>query len=395
METRRPTQPPNRQPVTAMRRHSPPNDSPDLRILVRGVNWLGDAVMTTPALLRLREAYPQSHITLLTHLKLASLWEHHPAINEILTFNQNSSLRQIAQNLRPHQFHIGLALPNSHRSALELWLASIPHRIGFSAPARSWFLTQALRHPPHYVRMRKRTPKEARKRYLANQPPDPLPPPSAHQIHLYLHLTAALGAKADPLPPQLHVTPKEILQARATFNVPENQRWIGLNAGAEYGPAKRWPLDRFAQTAALTQQKTGCHLLILGGPADLNLAQDLHQQIRHLNPNLPPPVTATGKTSLRQLCALLKCCHALLTNDSGPMHVAAALNVPVITPFGSTSPELTGPGLPGDPKHHILRQRTPCNPCFLRHCPVNLPCMTQITVESAVHALLQSLTPDP
>ncbi len=372
-----------------------PQDSPNQRILVRGVNWLGDAVMTTPALLRLREAYPQSHITLLTHQKLASLWEFHPAINHILTFNQNSSLLEIARNLRSHHFHIGLAFPNSHRSALELWLASIPYRVGVAAPARTWFLTHPRPHPPTYVRMRKRTPKEARKRYLANHTPEPLPPTSAHQIHLYLHLTAALGAKRNPLPPQLHVTPEEILEARTTFKIPENQNWIGLNAGAEYGPAKRWPLNRFAQAAAITQQKTGCQILIFGGPADQDLASELQQQIRLLNPNSPPPACVAGKTSLRQLCALLKCCQSLLTNDSGPMHVAAALNVPVITPFGSTSPELTGPGLPGDPKHHILRQRTPCNPCFLRQCPVNLPCMTQITVDSAVHALLQTLTPDP
>jgi len=106
------------------------------RILVRGVNWLGDAVMTTPALLRLRQARPDAHITLFTPEKLADLWKEHPAVDAVLTFSRRETLWRIARRLRQGQFQIGLALPNSHRSALELWLAHIPQRIGHAAQAR-------------------------------------------------------------------------------------------------------------------------------------------------------------------------------------------------------------------------------------------------------------------
>src|SRR5215510_3612897 len=114
------------------------------RILVRGVNWLGDAVMTTPALLRLREANPAAHITLLTYEKLADLWTNHPAVDAVLTFGKRGGVWSVGQRLRSGNFHIGLVLPNSHRSALELWLAGIPRRIGCARPWRNWLLTEPV-----------------------------------------------------------------------------------------------------------------------------------------------------------------------------------------------------------------------------------------------------------
>jgi heptosyltransferase-2 len=98
-----------------------------------------------------------------------------------------------------------------------------------------------------------------------------------------------------------------------------------------------------------------------------------------------------GKTNLGELCAGLKLCRTLLTNDSGPMHVAAALGTPVVALFGSTSPELTGPGLPGDARHQLLRANAPCSPCFLRECPIDFRCMNGINVERAVEAVLRAV----
>src|SRR5437879_7333835 len=126
------------------------------RILVRGVNWLGDAVMTTPALLRLREARPDAHITMLTRDKLADLWLHHPAVDALLACSRRDTLWSVVKKMRAGNFQIGLALPNSHRSALELWLARISHRIGYSRPWRNCFLTTRVPPRPDAVTMRKR-----------------------------------------------------------------------------------------------------------------------------------------------------------------------------------------------------------------------------------------------
>ena len=207
-------------------------------------------------------------------------------------------------------------------------------------------------------------------------------------MHEYLHLAATLGATEEPRPPVLNVEASEIRAAAERFDIAGNHVWLGLNAGAEYGPAKRWPLERFVEAARGLQDQTGCGILLLGGPADTQLANELANQIRNPRSAIR---TAAGRTSLRELMALLRQCRALLTNDTGPMHVAAALGVPVIVPFGSTSPELTGPGLPGDPRHRLVQSDAPFSPCFLRNCPIDFRCMQRIPVERLVAETLKVL----
>jgi len=210
----------------------------------------------------------------------------------------------------------------------------------------------------------------------------------AHQMHEYLHLVAALGTSETPVAPMLTVDDSEVDAALSKFGLPAGGTCLGLNAGAEYGPAKRWPEDRFVAAAKAIQERTGCGILIFGGPGDAPLAgriaAALHaSRITHHD--------LSGRTSLRELMALLSQCRVLLTNDSGPMHVAAALGVPVVVPFGSTSPELTGPGLPGDSRHHLIQSDAPCSPCFLRECPIDFRCMNSISVEQVVVAVMNAL----
>src|SRR5262245_41508463 len=133
------------------------------RILIRGVNWLGDAVMTTPALIRLREKFPDAHITLLTPEKLRELWLHHPAVNDILAFAPGVGPFSIGRQLRADRFDLALVLPNSTRSALEVFLARIPHRVGYARPWRDWFLTEAIPSRPGAVKMKKRSTGEVRR----------------------------------------------------------------------------------------------------------------------------------------------------------------------------------------------------------------------------------------
>jgi heptosyltransferase-2 len=361
------------------------------RILIRGTNWLGDAVMTTPALLRLREKYPEAHIALLCPEKLADLWRHHPAVDEIISFAAGEGVFSVAKKLRPGKFDLALVLPNSPRSALEIFLARIPQRIGYAKPWRNLFLTQTVSPRSEAVKMHKRTEAEIRQLVSGNpklKTQNSKLSPTAHQIHEYLHLTATLGANPQPLAPQLAVTTEEIESAKRKFGLDKiPQPIFGLNPGAEYGPAKRWPVEKFIAAAKEIHKQTNCAWLIFGGKGDAELAARIAtetQNSRLTTQNL------SGRTSLRELMALLKSCRVLLTNDTGPMHVAAALGTPVVVPFGSTSPELTGPGLPAESRHRLLKSDAPCSPCFLRECPIDFRCMHGIGVEQVVEAVVDS-----
>jgi heptosyltransferase-2 len=381
------------------------NSGKPVKILVRGVNWLGDAVMTTPALQRLREARPDDSITLLTDEKIGDLFAGHPAVDRVICFSKRDSLLQVARKLRQERFDLALVFPNSLRSALETFLARIPTRIGYTRNGRGLFLTQRVQPRADEHAMRKRSDAEIRRLITGPKTAGEAPSISAnvHHIHNYLHLTQALGARPEALPPRIAVQHAEIEAVLTKFDLEQYRRrkipFFGLNPGAEYGSAKRWPVERFIAAAVDIQKLTGCCWLIFGGPGDQDLAATMERGIAQTRAELatkPAPgevVNLAGKTSLRDLCAALSLCSVVLTNDTGPMHLAAAVGVPVVVPFGSTSPELTAPGLPGDPRHSILRAGAPCSPCFRRTCPIDLRCLKGIQAEEVAKAVVAAAAP--
>jgi len=386
-------------------------------ILVRGVNWLGDVVMTTAALQRLREALPLDSITLLTDAKLAGLWSGYPLVDQVLSFTGNEGPLSIARRLRPHHFDHALIFPNSLRSALECFFARIPHRIGYARNGRSLLLSDAVRSPSREGEMRKRSVREIRKLIAdpKSEARSSSSPVGIHHIHHYLHLAALLGANPEPVAPRIPVTAAERDGVANKFALNEfRDRGVplfGINPGAEYGPAKRWPIERFAAVATEVQSRTGCGWIIFGGTGDQALAAELTSRIRSaaggrvaalvrnhagasVGSDLPAVVNLAGQTELRELCAALSLCSLLLTNDTGPMHLGAAVGVPVVALFGSTSPELTGPGLPGDPRHVMVHSGVACSPCFRRSCPIDLRCLNSIQVQTVVDALLSVVSRD-
>jgi heptosyltransferase-2 len=348
-------------------------------ILIRGVNWLGDAIMTLPALHRLREAKPDSKLTLLTDEKLSGLWESSHHYDEILTFKKGESPYVVGKRLRNYSFDTALILPNSFRTALECWHGNIPRRIGYAGNWRSFLLTDAIEARTESVPMQKRVKIDIEYRLINQLKPQTFPS-SAHHIHRYLHLVKQFGASNIPIAPKL--IPKHKGPSYESLRQPRPH--IGIISGAEYGPAKCWPVENFTETANRLINNHQAHVLLLGGPSDIKTADIIASK-------LPPDHTTnlTGKTSLSELVSVLSACDVILCNDSGPMHVAAASGTPVVVPFGSTSPDLTGPGLPGnaDLSHQLLRTNAGCSPCFLRECPIDFRCLESIRVDEVVSAI--------
>ena len=388
------------------------------RIIVRGVKWLGDAVMTMPALCRLREAFPNAHIAVLSPPKLEELYRCQPAIDSILTTDSSESAFALSGRLRANQYDTALIFTHSGRTALPFLLAGIPRRVGYGERGRAWMLTDPIQ-PDFAIKIHRRPEKEI-KRLTADDalpltfpkadtiplhttapamptgfrlpPPFSHPPrPHIHHIHHYLRLAAVLGASPEPVAPCLMVSQEDIDAVQRRFDLPAPdfaRPLIGLNPGAEYGLAKRWPEERFVETARRLQERFPCNWLVLGGKADMELAARIAAGIQS-GDNLAQHTVwnVAGQTSLRELCALLRECDMVLSNDTGPTHVAAAMGSPVVVPYGSTSPEITGPGLPGDPRHRLLESNAPCAPCFHRVCPIDFRCMNSIPVSQVVDAL--------
>ena len=374
-----------------MDRANPEAETARENILVRGVNWLGDAVMTTPALLRLRESRPRARMTLLTPAKLAGLWEGQSFLDELMVVPAGAGLFQTASRLRAGRFSIAVALPNSFRSALELWLAGIPRRAGYARPGRTLLLTDPVVPRSGAVRMRKRGAREIRSLIKSNAKP-PSIPPAAHHIYDYLHLVATLGASEQPLAPSLSLGQKEATRLADKMGMDQESArpWFGLNPGAEYGPAKRWPAERFVAAALELQKRTQCRWVVFGVEADRELAAGIAEGIGGAAAGSAAALNLAGRTNLRELMAGLKCCRLLLTNDSGPMHLAAALGTPVVALFGSTCPEMTGPKS-SDCAQVVRASEVACSPCFLRQCPVDFRCMKGILPAEVVEAGLRVL----
>ena len=243
---------------------------------MRGVNWLGDAVMSIPALQRLREAKPRARLTLLAPEKLAGLWEGQPCFDDLLLFSPGDSLWQTARRLREQEFSAAVAFPNSLRSALELWLAGIPRRAGYARAGRTLFLTHPVPPRAGALAMRRRSVGEVR-RLVARAQSLPPVPASAHHLHDYL---AAGGGAGRVLPSRCR--PRITHQSRRSGRNRGPPRPAGrarrpplpgIESRREYGPAKRWPVESFIAAGIALHRATGCRWIIFGGPSDGQIAQ--------------------------------------------------------------------------------------------------------------------------
>lgn len=344
----------------------PPTIKPDqlikLKLLVRSPNWLGDACMALPAIRSLKAGRPDLHLTILTPAKLKDLWKAIPEIDDVIAIPAKASPWQVATILKQNApsplepaFDAALLLPNSIRSALEVWLAKIPRRIGRvgkKGKCRAWLINQPF-------------PDEIEKQI--------------HESEQYLAVARWLGA---PEVKNRSETETETKPQNGLSFSKERLR-IAIAPGAEYGSAKRWPADRFRTTMDLLSEKYSIDWILLGTAAEETIAKEILSKkfLGHVENKI-------GSTSLAELIDILKTCDLLLSNDTGTMHLANVLAIPLVAIFGSTDPTRTGPQ---GAHSHVVHHPVSCSPCFLRKCPIDFRCMLKITPEEVVQAIEQTL----
>jgi heptosyltransferase-2 len=271
------------------------------------------------------------------------LWQKCPFVDEVIALEKPRNLPVTARQLHAGKFGSALLLPNSLRAAAEAWQAGIPQRLGYARGGRGLLLTYTV-------------PAPARN------------PARLHQRFYYLDLVTALGGPSDPSLPKLRKDPTTVTGSRGLV--------LAICPGAEYGPAKRWPVENFVAVARHFIATRKAKIVLLGAPVDVPVAEEFARQ-------LPEVENHVGKTSLAEFMVLLVSARLVLCNDSGAMHVASALGVPTMAIFGSTEPQLTGPM---GARSRVLRHHVPCSPCFLRECPIDFACMKSITPVSAILA---------
>ena len=320
------------------------------RILIRGSNWLGDSIISIPAVRAIKAGRPDAHVTIAAPEKLAAVWKLVPEVDEIVPLTNGSLFSAVRLVRQQPPFDVAVLFPNSLRSALEIWLAGVPRRVGYRGHHRRWLLNQIV-------------------------PDQQQPGPPRHQVHHYLDIARTLGAREV----MSTISPNE---KKSPQGAPH--RRIGLCPGAEYGPAKRWLPERFAEVAMAVSEQLSAEWILFGTTKDTDVGTIIEEKLSdHC-------VNRIGRTSLDQLIAELRECELLLTNDTGTMHLATVLGVPVVAIFGSTEPSLTGPLGSG---HRVLRHQVECSPCFLRECPIDFRCMKAVTVDEVVGAVLSTLRP--
>jgi heptosyltransferase-2 len=326
------------------------------KILLRVPNWVGDALLTTPAVQSIKKHFPQARITVLAKPWVAPVFEANPDVDRVIIYRK-PGLHQgiggkwkLAQELKNQAFDCVIHFPHSFESAWISFLSRIPTRIGFSTEGRGFLLTHRLQSTP------------------ARQ--------NEHQVLYFFHLLEPLGIREDPSaeknPLVLNSAQQNFEQAEArlrALGISPSEFLVGLAPGAIYGSAKCWPFDRFELLAERLTRAWQAKVILLGTDTDA-----LSGRIKKSGPYF----NLLGKTGLGEALALIQRCRLMICNDSGLMHAASALQVPLVALFGSTNLRRTGPwgGI-----SQVIQKDFSCSPCLKKDCPVTPTCMEAITVD--------------
>jgi len=337
------------------------------RVLVKQVNWLGDIVMSLPALRAVRQAFPNAHLSVLIKQELASFFDGAGWIDEIIPYRLRKGFFQgisdrgsLSLSLRKKKFDLAILFPNSFDSALWPFLARIPHRAGYARDARGLLLNKKARATTEILEV--------------------------HQVHYYLHMlreTLELSGSPDAFTPDVGAANRDKMSAfLAARRKRPGKPLVGLAVAAAYGPAKEWPADLYAQLIDLLAQRDGTECVLVGAPSERFKSEEVVARSKS------GAIMAAGDTSVGEALALLSLCSGFAGNDSGSMHVAGALGKPTVGIFGSTRADRTGPL---GPRTRILYKQIECSPCLKRTCRFgHYDCLKMIRPEevaAALHAL--------
>ena len=348
-----------------------------MKLLVLAPNWLGDAIMALPAIADLRRHYPGARLTLAARRPLAALATMIPGVDGSMPLDGRGGARAISalrgdiNRLREGRFDAVLLLPNSFHAALLAYGARIPQRWGYRADLRSPLLTRAVAKP-RVARL--------------------------HQAEYYQHLTRGLGIAPGPLVAEVRVDEESRAGADRLLREHgwDGRPLVGVAPGAAYGGAKRWPPERMGALAARLAHDSGACVAVVGAAADRETVDTVVRTAGAAGAGPGAIIDLAGKTDLPALAAVLSRCRAFVSNDSGAMHLAAAVDVPVIAIFGPTREWATSP-LPGPRaiQAAIVHTDVSCRPCMLRTCPIDHRCMTGIAVEDVMAPVLGALNRPP
>jgi heptosyltransferase-2 len=324
-------------------------------ILVRLPNWIGDAVMSTPALGALRAAFPTSEIVFVANPVVCELMARHPFCDRVIVYDKKAKhggiggLWKFCRTLARERFDLAILLQNAIEAAIIAKLAGVKIRAGYDTDRRALLLTHVVRASREVRRL--------------------------HQTEYYLHMLAELGIESIGQGLRLECTDQE---KRNACDILGEGRWAAINPGAAYGSAKRWRPERFSQVADTLASEFGFKSLLIGGPGETDIGFEIEGRMHS------KPLNLVGRTSVRQLMALLASVDLVVTNDSGPMHIAAAFNRPIVAMFGPTDQFITSPL---SSRSLVVRKETPCAPCLKRQCPTDHRCMEDISVDDVLGAV--------
>lgn len=338
-----------------------------MKILVRATNWVGDAIMSIPALCAIRQRWLEAQIAILARPWVAELYRGQPFVDSVMVLDGASgdagAAVHAASDLREARFDCAILLQNAFSAAWLVWKAKIPQRIGYARDGRSFLLTEAVKVPK------------------AGEIP-------AHETYYYLELLRRAGW-LETLPEVTGITlcisssAAEAAETRlCKAGLRAGKMRIALAPGAAYGSAKCWPPERFAETADALIDEFDVDVILFGASSELDICRQIADRMHHR------PVVLAGQTSIEELPALFSRCNLFIGNDSGAMHVAAAVGVPVVAVFGSTDPHGTAPVTS---LKKLVQHPVACSPCFLRKCPIDHRCMTRVLVKDVRAAAVQSL----
>ncbi len=333
-------------------------------ILVRMPNWIGDLVMATPILTDLRRAYPEARITAMCRSPICEILKGDPEIDELFCFRKASRFgrrndkRNLVEKIKKGEYDLGILLTHSFSSVWWFWLGHVKYRIGYESNGRKLFLTHSL--------------------------PFPATIQQQHLVVTYKTLLAPLGIPLSDTAPRLFIAPEETREARSLFlrlGIPQDATVVGINPGATYGSAKCWLPERFREVTKQLIEDKNLYVVYFGDQACAPLVKEICE-------GLPSQViNLAGHTTIRELASLISICDVLLTNDSGPMHIADAVGTPLIALFGSTSDVVTGPYR----QTGVIHKHVECSPCYQRACPIDFRCMKRIEADEVYRAVRNSI----